>query len=378
MKGTVSDRDSLGAISPAALSAYARSEGWTKAEEYGEYSDIYVADNLPELVIPRTIRLGDYSEVVFRLIGIFAEMAGADELSLYRDLVTADRDVIRCRAAESEDGSIPLHAGVNLVEGARDLLLAAACSLKDPRRLYRAGANREASDFLQRVRLGQTEHGSFAVTLLTPVVSPPTQLQFDQDWGPDDDPLERRVTNRLAEALEATRSATEQTNSGASEAFAETVPAGVSANFCEALVQLIGPFQEMDVSVVWARTRPRLKHREVARFSQVDAPILGEAARSFRSREPRLDQQLVGFVQRLKRDQSEVDGTVTIRAPIEGKTESVTAVLGEGDYTLAVQANENRAAVIAEGDLERKGQRWHLRNPRIRQVIHNESDDSDV
>ena len=132
------------------------------------------------------------------------------------------------------------------------------------------------------------------------------------------------------------------------------------------------------MSVVWARTRPRLKHREVARFSQVDAPILGEAARSFRSREPRLDQQLVGFVQRLKRDQSEVDGTVTIRAPIEGKTESVTAVLGEGDYTLAVQANENRAAVIAEGDLERKGQRWHLRNPRIRQVIHNESDDSDV
>ena len=67
-----------------------------------------------------------------------------DELSLYRDLVTADRDVIRVRAGGKDDGAVALSDGVSLVSGARDMLLAAACSLSNPRPLYRAGANRRA------------------------------------------------------------------------------------------------------------------------------------------------------------------------------------------------------------------------------------------
>ena len=77
-----------------------------------------------------------------------------DELALYRDLVTADRDVIRVRATEGDRaGTVSVNDGVNLMDGARDLLLAAACSLKDPRPIYRPGANKEASDYLDRVRL---------------------------------------------------------------------------------------------------------------------------------------------------------------------------------------------------------------------------------
>ena len=377
MRSTISDRESLGAISPAALSAYARSEGWKKTEEFGEHSDVYVADGLPELIIPRARMLGDYSAVVSRIIGIFAEVAEADDLALYRDLVTADRDVIRFRAAEGEDGTVPVNRGIDLVEGARNTVLAAACSLREARPLYRAGANREASDYLERVRLGQTEQGSFTVTLLTPIIPPPTQLALDSDWGAEDDPLERRVTTRLAEALEAVRKATEDANAGAGDAFLDTVASGVSANLCEALVQLIQPFSDMDISTVWARTRPAQRRREVVRFSQGDAPILREAGRSFRSREPRLDIELFGFVQRLKREESETDGTITLRASIEGKSQSVTAVLSQHDYERAVHAHGAREPVIAVGDLERIGQRWHLQSPRIKEVIEgDEADDA--
>ena len=104
MKTSIQDRDALLAVSPVALSAYARAEGWSKAEAYGDFSDIYVADGLPEIILPRTENLGDYADVVSTLIGIFARVADVDELTLYRDLVTADRDVIRMRAADSDDG----------------------------------------------------------------------------------------------------------------------------------------------------------------------------------------------------------------------------------------------------------------------------------
>ena len=369
MKASIWDREALVAVSPAALSAYARVEGWDKIETYGDHSDVYAAEGLPEIILPRTQRLGDYANVVSQLIGIFAKVADMDELSLYRDLVTADRDVIRVRAGGKDDGAVALSDGVSLVSGARDMLLSAACSLSNPRPLYRAGAIRSANDYMRRVRLGQTEQGSFAISLLTPVVPPPIQLPLIPGCGANHDPVERRVTVRLADALNATREATEKTVAGGNSAFSEAVSRGTSANLCEALVQLIEPFPTLDVSLAWARTRPRETARDVICFSSDDAPILREAAREFRNRKPRPDVQLFGFVHRLKRDESQTDGTIALRSEIDGEAQTVTAVLNSVDYERAIKAHKDRAAVAAEGNLERDGQRWSLLNPRILSVI---------
>ena len=363
------DRDALFAVSPVALSAYARSAGWVKADTFGDHSDVYAADGLPEIVLPRTQNLGDYASVTSKLIEVFARVADTDEVSLYRALVTADRDVIRVRAVGDYDGSVTMSDGINLVGGARDMLLAAACSLHHPRPLYRAGANRDASDYLDRVRLGQTEQGSFVVTLLSPVVPPPTQPPLLPDSSYDDVPIERRVTRRLAEALLATRNATERAVGGDTDAFTEAVNHGASANLCEALAQLVEPFPSLDVSLVWSYTLPQKTPLEVFRFAQDDAPILSEAARSFRNRAPIMDERLFGFVHRLKREESEIAGAITLRVSIDEKPESVTAILNQSDYDLAIRAHQDRALVVAEGDLERVGQRWHLQNPRIVNVM---------
>ena len=236
MRVNIQDRDALRAVSPAALSAYARTAGWTKLESYGEHSDVYAAERMPEVILPRTQRLGDYASIVSQLIEIFAKMAERDELSLYRDLVTADRDVVRVRVTESDDGSLTVNDAVDLVGGSRDMLLAAACSLREPQPLYRAGANKEASDLLSRVRLGQTEQGSFVVTLLTPVVPSfiPTLFEDPDDHGA---PIQRRMTRRLAEALAAAREATENAVSGDQTAFADSVDKGVSANLLRSVGQ---------------------------------------------------------------------------------------------------------------------------------------------
>ena len=196
MKVSIYDRGALLAVSPTALSAYARAAGWSRQEPYRVHSDVYVGEARPEIIVPRTERLGDYASGVATLIDTFARVAGQDELAVYRCLVTADRDAVRIRAAESDDGSVRLNAGVDLIVGARDMLLSVACSLRQPQPVYRAGANREATDVLNRVRLGQTDQGSFVVTLLTPVVPPPMPALFPD---PDDTnaPIERRMTRRL-------------------------------------------------------------------------------------------------------------------------------------------------------------------------------------
>ena len=353
MKASIQDRDALLAVSPAALSAYARAEGWSKAESFGAYSDIYAAAGLPEIILPRTENLADYASVVSTLIEIFARVAGVDELTLYRNLVTADRDVIRMRVAGSDDGTVSMDEGVDFVRGASEIVLAAACSYYKPQPIFRAGASKEARAYLRQMRLGQTDQGSYVITLLSPVVPPPLQLTLvptPQEFPVDS--VERRKTRHLAGSLKAARQAIESTIGGESGAFAEVVDKGVSANFCEALDTIIMPFSTMDVSFVWARTRPLPKAREVIRFSNDDAPILREAARAFRQRGPRHDESLVGFVNILSRAEDQEAGKIRLKAEIDGQMHSVNAVLDQTEYARAIKAHAEQATVIAEGDLE--------------------------
>ena len=375
MKVSIHDRGALLAVSPVALSAYARVAGWSRQEQYRMHSDVYVGEARPEIIVPRTERLGDYASVVATLIETFANVAGQDELTVYRSLVTADRDVVRVRASESDDGSVALNDGVDLIGGARDMLLSAACSLRELQPVYRAGANREAADLVKQVRLGQTEQGSFVVTLLTPVVPPPIPALFPD---PDDlnAPIERRMTRRLVEALTAVRQATERTAAGDESAFGDAVASGVSANLCEALVRLIEPFPTLDCGVSWARTRPVTVPGTVVRFGRADAALLREAARSLRDRLPRPDVRLYGFVRLLKRGEADDDGTIGLVTDIDGQRQSVTAVLGQLDYERAVQAHGDRALVVLTGDLERMSQRWRLLNPRLTDVIREDGPES--
>ena len=117
--------------------------------------------------------------------------------------------------------------------------------------------------------------------------------------------------------------------------------------------------------------------RQTVSFTGDDVPILRAAAQSFRSRESQPDVRLTGSVRILRRDESERDGTVTIRASVNGGLQSVTATLTQSDYDRAVQAHAERWPVVVAGDLERSGQRWHLHYPRILEVISDADDPDD-
>ena len=380
MKTRILDTGALTAITPGALAAYVRDEGWTKTEAYGDHADIYAGENRPEIIVPRTDLLGDYASVVSRLIGIFGEMNSQDELAIYRDLIGADHDVVRVRAAGSEDdGSIFLDDGVEMVSQAREMLLAAACAAKVPQRVYRAGANREAAEYMKQVRLGQTEHGSFVVTLMAPV-PPMLQLKFDDSWANlDDEPYERQVTRRLVLALEASRNAAERAHSGDGEgAFERAVGVGVSANLCDAVARLIEQSNGLEVSVSWAKTRPTPESRRSIRFSESDAGTFKEAARTFLAKEPEPDARLFGSVHKLTRDRNETEGHVTFKVDMDGKIKSVGSVLDQNNYSVAIRAHEARNPVILSGDLERVRQRWRVTNATVRELTSDDGDEDEA
>jgi hypothetical protein len=378
VKARVEDIDALRAVSPSAMAAYVRAEGWVAAGQYGKHSDVYQRSGSSELIIPGTNVIADYPEVVLSLLEIIAKEEGRDQLSVYRDLVISDRDVIRVRAPDADDdGSIKIESGVELVLHAKDLLMAAACAANDPRPTYRAGKNKDASDYMGRVRLGQTERGSFVVTLLAPV-TPSLDLAGAQVgfWPElDEEPFERRVTRTLADSLEAAKGAAEGAvrNEGLT-AFNKVVSKGVNANLCEALAALIDSGDGLQVAVTWARTRPTPEARRSIYFSKDEAGLFREAARGFRSLEPRPDERLEAFVVKLDRDRTQSDGRVTLSAAIDGQQVSIKTTLPTDLYSQATEAHDKRQMVSLTGDLKRKGQRWQLDDPRDLTVIFDEDD----
>ena len=369
MRAYIQDKDALTSITPEALSAYALTEGWRKVEPYGDYSDVYTKNGGSEIILPRTQGIGDYANVMSQLIEIFARDAEVDELSLYRDLVTADRDVVRVRADVGETGDVPVKVGVDLIGGARDMLLAAACSLGDTRPVYRSSDEeyREASRHLNRMRLGQTEEGSFVITLLTP--------RLDREWElANRAPIDRQITSRLANALVAMREVIEVADARDAESFSGAVEHGVNANLCNSLVKMVNPIPALDISLAWARTLPMPKTREVIRFFNNDVPVLRQAARSLREQEFLPDMHFIGVVQRLESDEVEMGGRMTLRASIRGNHQRVTADLNYSDYHRALQAHSSGLSVVAEGTLRRVGQGWNLLNPRVVDLIANDDE----
>lgn len=204
---------------------------------------------------------------------------------------------------------------------------------------------------------------------MSPVVSPPIKMSKTDTRGWEDLPLERRVTYRLAEALAAARQATDNTNRGLEDAFQNAVGQGVSANLCESLATLTKALSRFEISIGWASTWLTDRPRAVERFSEHDEPILRQASRAYRSGLPIPGETLIGYVPRLNREQHETGGTVTFHAKVDGIHRSVSAFLPHDLYRQAMRAHDQKATVVLRGDLERTGERWHLRNPSIKDVI---------
>ena len=359
---------SLRSVTPSALASYARSKGWSKVGTYRSFSDVYGAEDKPEIIIPRTDSLVDYEAAVSDLIAVFGSVAGRDDRSIYRDLTVADKDVLRIRVLDASPDSLPFETSHALINRTRQMLLSAARSLSDRRRAFSARPTRQVTDYLNSIHLGHTERGSFSILIVSPSIPPklvPAGLEVYDGIAP----IERRVGERLSESLSAARRAAEGVVGGNSGAFEDTIAHGVSANLCDSVAELAESVSSFDVSFSWALTRPSDARRGPVPFSRGDAQILREAALNFRSLEPEYDKELSGFVYQLTQEQEQVEGTVSIRANVDGVRRSVVAVLNQHDYRRAVDAHASKSVVYFQGDLEKGGRQFRLLDPKIIDVI---------
>lgn len=369
MRVDITARKALAALSPTAVTAYLRARGWGPVESdpsFAVFERLEGTETLG-LEVPLRPSAGDYERRLAELLHNLEVVERRSQLDVYRDIMHANQDVVRLSVDVPDPGRMGLEEASTLFSATRDLVLAAACSTHTRRPSFPNRKPLRAMEYIRKVRLAAPESGSFVIVLQSPIA--PTLSTAPASPDPVAEPFERAVVLMLATAgARARQSIGETTVTGSLDRFADAVQAGVSANYCDALVRL---FEEDDgrnvvLSFSWAPSRP-IQGAAPSRlaFSRTDAEILRAATRYLKERVPIAGFELSGVVTRLQSAAPTAGGEVTIAGLVDRGIRQVFVSLAGDDYQRAVQAHHQELEVSVEGELVREGRSYRLGNPRM-------------
>lgn len=257
----------LANIPPRSLRSYVESRGWRKAGTYTYpgTAHLYESDaNGDGITVMESTHFADYPLRMWEAIWALADAENREWSAVLSDLLMSDFDAVRVRwSGDSDDGAIPLDAGAALIQGSREMLLAAACSAQHSQPVFRTGSNKEAQRYIESAQLRQTQRGSFIINIALPVPALPIPVERNT--------FHDHVIRKLISGLSAVHKAAWFSESETDfRDFANEIPNGVSANLCGALAGMLGAraAESVDISVNWALSRSTAREPFAIRFDK--------------------------------------------------------------------------------------------------------------
>lgn len=370
MKIDIRDVATMATLRPLEVASYLRTSGWQQVEfREGQYA-VWTRGEAFEVLLPLRATLSDFALRMGDLLGTVSHAEERSQMEVLSDLLVTGSDVLRVRITDDDlaDGSMPIDEYTQTAQKVRDIMLAGACSAIERRPVWHRRKPDRAVEYLRSVRVGQTERGSYVLSVISQV--PPLLQSSERNGGVESaDPYERKVTRGLADALQAVEQAAEiSAASGSLDGFEAGVQRGVSANLCEAVAGLSSAGDDSGRSVEfafsWSRSRPVPEDQISRIFVAADrAPFVGEAARVLRERSPIENFKLEGNVVKLERPETAIPGLVTVYAIIEGAAKRVRVELAEAEYKQAVAAHLRGLTIRCSGRLIRAGGGFQLKEP---------------
>lgn len=363
-------------LSPRDVASWLRMRGFAHAGGYGEYGAIFQRlhdDREQELILPTAVDARDFVRRMSELVDDLSTFEKREPSEVLTDLRLAPFDVVKVRSPDADEfGSIRFSAGVALHDESRNIMLSSANSAASPvpRRSWRGRHFDEAADYIESVRLGQTQRGSFILTVLSPWdFVPGTQRSLDLS----DLTFGRRVTRALASALSATERALRQSVVAGEQPLVESYQSGVTSNFCSALARLAIVGDGIDITLGWSPSKPDSKVVKLS-LRREDAAVLDKAAKALASQEAEPGFRIEGLVTGITEPSQRFDGDAVVETVLAGSVRKVRMKFGPADRTLIYEAAQHKRWITVTGDLQRHGRLLMLQNPKDIAVVEPDDD----
>lgn len=350
-----------GSVSPSAVRDYAKATGWEQVKD-GAKGRIYLlrhsVDRLRQLIIPMDFS-EDYADVIVDAASRLADLEGRSVEAVLTDLMTPDADILRFRIAtrHEEEATLPLQEGINLLDGAKKAVLAAACSVVNPQSHHPRMSRTEADQLLSSCRLGQTERGSFIVKIACPLSAVKGNSAAT--------PFVRMTTSlllasafRIVEAIERDEV----------ESVYEDLPDRpvISSNFCDAILQMQDTKENasLSISAQWANTTPIQRDNAPPAEITFKADYFDAVENIYQRLRPSAEDSESIFpatVETLNGDVGEDgkrSGDVTLHVFKDEEVIPARVSLDSDQYLIADKAHMEGSLVVFKGILQR-GRRIH-------------------
>jgi hypothetical protein len=366
VKASIQDPAALRKIDPNQVAVYLEKKGWRHESDIDQKASIWTiaedSNDEAEVLLPLNASFRDYPFRVSEILQTLEAIEQRPQSDIYKNLIESLSDIIRIRLTHDDfgDGTVPLNNGYNLFRHAREMMLSAACSTVESKKHYEKKKPLGANNYLKQARFGQTQKGSFILTIISPI-------EAKDGFNVTETPFERRVVEKLFNSLKFVKTAAENIDPSKidlqlPENYLES---GISSNLCEALLGIYksGREQEIDLSLSWSSSIPAPEDILTSIvFSPEIMPAVSRIAKRLKA-DISDGYEVVGEVVKLERQKQDSTGQVTIMEKIREKGKrKIKVELPDEDYQIASQANTERLSVICRGDLVKEGQVYSIAN----------------
>ena len=364
MKAHITDIAVLHSLSPVDVTSYLLGKGGQRKGAFRDVAGVwdYKGD---EIIVPNDRQLADYAPAVATILARLEKIENRSQLEIVKDMQLSGYDIVRVKntSIEAKKGSLPIADSVKFIVNTKEMLLSAACSLVSKKASYLSRKPQQAEDYMKSVRFGQTEIGSFIITVLSPVSPELKSPQISLIDLHQEVPYEKRIIPAFHRSLVAiSDAAREASESQDITPFISNISNGITSNLCDAIVSLNDTAEGGVIEVGFTLSTNR---KEVSRitpivFDRDYTPIIQEASKQIKAIEPQPDQEIIGFVVNLNRQTDDTIGQVTIQDIQPNKQRSITVQLSDPEYSRAIQAHEQKNLVKISGTVSRQGRGYAL------------------
>lgn len=365
---SVNLEDMAGRISPIDFIKYITDLQWKKYQ--GKIRDgiaVYqkiINDKFFQITIPCSRELRDYSYAMRKAINILAETELKSEEQLILELLNPMSDILRVRhiSPDVENGSILFEDAINLYENAKKLLTNAALDVTNYKKIYKGRTCDEVQQFISKCRYGQTEIGSYIISLVCPFYKVEDdgslkQLSLFSDEETCAFSITRKATKKIMDSISLIKSTIE--NGGSLSDLVENENNHISVSFIESLsnLNISNENNGIEIKAKWAPTiRNNISLTDQISITHDYYSPLKSVVDKYHEKDEKDTCTVEGKISLLQATPKIEDrkyGTVklTYIANDGKKTKNIQLILDTNNYNTAILAHKTGKTVRAIGTL---------------------------
>lgn len=337
--------------------------GWQQSSEIPGTLSSWIRDS-QEVLVPLDPARGDFANLLKSAIDSIEFLHGVTASQVLRRVIQTTRQTFDSsrflRETPTRGGIIGWLDGRALYDAAEQSLLAAARSARAPRKYHGSASSYLASNVLQSAFMGQTERGSFVVTLLTQPNEIFAASKADEkrrqgqiEFGPGVGVSGRRVLDTLESALIGTKEALNSYRDVPHlDAFGELVPSGVSAELLRAVAAVSQGASESAITIDFSGGEVASRRAEFT-FTAEDSPILDRASTRLLEDPDPQDATIIGTINQVSRPRAGEHGVARLRVESGADIKNVRVRIDPEQYSDIVNAHRDDLRLQVAGRLER-------------------------